>query len=69
MLDFIHSDVCTMTKKLLSRAFHFVTFIDDHSRKVWVSLLKTRYQVLEAFKEFYVKVERETGQKIEECSN
>ena len=64
ILDFVHSDVCSMTEKLLGGALYFVTFIDDHSRKVWVSLLKTKDQVLEAFKEFHAKVERETGQKL-----
>ncbi|KAL4368326.1 hypothetical protein GQ457_05G026720 [Hibiscus cannabinus] len=45
-------------------ALYFVTFIDDHSRKVWIYLLKTKDQVLEAFKEFHAKVERETGRKL-----
>jgi len=53
-----------MIEKSLGGAFYFVTFIDDHSRKVWVSLLKTKDQVLEAFKEFHAKVECETGQKL-----
>ncbi len=43
---------------------YFVTFIDDHSRKVWVRLLKSKDQVLEAFKEFHAQVERETGRKL-----
>ncbi len=43
---------------------YFVTFIDDHSRKVWVRLLKSKDQVLEAFKEFHARVERETGRKL-----
>ena len=64
ILDLVHSDVCSMIEKSLGGAFYFVTFIDDHSRKVWVSLLKTKDQVLEAFKEFHAKVERETGQKL-----
>jgi len=31
---------------------YFVTFIDDHSIKLWVYTLKTKYQVLGVFKHF-----------------
>ena len=41
-----------------------MTFIDDHNRKLWVSPLKTKDQVLSVFKEFHARVERETGQKL-----
>ena len=40
---------------------YFVTFIDDHSRKVWAYVLKTKDKVLGVFRDFHVKVERETG--------
>jgi len=50
-----------MTEKLLGAALYFVTFTNDDSRKVWVSLLKTKGQVLEAFKEFHAKMKRKTG--------
>lgn len=53
-----------MSEKSNGGASHFVTFIDDHSRKVWLYLLKTKGQVLDAFKEFHTLVERETRQKI-----
>jgi len=43
---------------------YFVTFIDDHSRKLWVYVLKTNDQVLGVFKQFQVIVERETGKKL-----
>jgi hypothetical protein len=46
VLDLVHSDVCgPMTTSTLSGARYFVTFIDDHSRKVWVYPLKTKDQV------------------------
>ena len=50
--------------ELLEVLFIFVTFIDDHSRKVWAFALKSKDQVLDVFKEFHVSVERETGRKI-----
>ena len=53
-----------MFVKSLGGALDFVTFIDDHSRKVWISLLRSKDEVLEAFKEFHMRVERETGQKL-----
>ena len=43
---------------------YFVTFIDDHSRKVCVTALKIKDQVLDAFKEFHDRVERERGKKL-----
>ncbi|KAL4325786.1 hypothetical protein GQ457_11G029520 [Hibiscus cannabinus] len=64
VLDMVHIDVCSMNEKSMGGALYFVTFIDDHSRKVWIYLLKTKDQVLEAFKEFHAKVEHETGRKF-----
>lgn len=65
VLDLVHSDVCGPLKvKTLGGASYFVTFIDDHSRKLWVYALKTKDQVLEKFKEFQALVERQTGRKL-----
>ena len=63
-LDLVHTDVCSMDAKSHSGALYFVSFIDDYSRKVWVTVLKTKDQVLSAFKEFQARVERETGRKL-----
>ena len=41
-----------------------MTFIDDHSRKLWAYVLKTKDQVLSVFKELHARVERETGRKL-----
>ena len=64
ILDLVHTDVCSMSDKSLSGAQYFVTFIDDHSRKVWAFVLRTKDRVLDIFKNFHVKVERETGKKL-----
>ena len=64
ILDLVHSDVCSTSEKSLGGAQYFVTFIDDHSRKVWVYPLKMKDQVLQTFKEFHASVERETGRKL-----
>ncbi|GJR68618.1 putative RNA-directed DNA polymerase [Tanacetum coccineum] len=64
-LDQVHSDVCGPIKtKTLGGCSYFVTFIDDHSRKVWVYTLKTKDQVLDMFKQFHALVERQTMKKL-----
>ena len=50
VIDLIHTNVCTMKTRAVGGALYFVTFIDDHSRKVWGFALKTKDQVLDAFK-------------------
>ena len=65
LLELIHSDVCgPMKTRTLGGAQYFVTFIDDHSRKLWVYPLKTKDQVLGVFKEYHALVERQTGKKL-----
>ena len=58
ILYLVHTDVCTMQSNTLGGALYYVTFIDDHSRKVWAYALKSKDQVLDVFKDFHVKVER-----------
>ncbi|GKB70666.1 retrovirus-related pol polyprotein from transposon TNT 1-94, partial [Tanacetum coccineum] len=65
ILDLVHFDVCgPMKTKTLRGCSYFVTFIDDHSRKVWVFTLKTKDQVLDVFKQFHALVKRQTGKKL-----
>ncbi|KAL6323545.1 hypothetical protein AAG906_039125 [Vitis piasezkii] len=47
MLDLVYSMCGPMKTKTLGGSLHFVTFIDDHSRKIWVYTLKTKDQVLD----------------------
>ena len=64
ILDLVHTDVCTMQSYTLGGALYYVTFIDDHSRKVWAYALKSKDQVLDIFKDFHVKVKRQTGKQF-----
>ena len=64
LLELVHIDVCQVNTKSHVRLQYFVMFINDHNQKLWVSPLKTKDQVLSIFKEFHVRVERETGQKL-----
>ncbi|KAL5806685.1 hypothetical protein ACOSQ4_029418 [Xanthoceras sorbifolium] len=43
---------------------YFVTFIDDHSKKVYVYLLRHKSKVFWVFKKWKAMVENETGLKI-----
>lgn len=64
-LELIHSDICgPMKNKSLGHYSYFVLFIDDFSRKMFVYFLKNKSDVFEAFKEFKMKVELETGKRI-----
>ena len=49
-----------MQTRTVGGALYFVTLLDDHSRKVWGFALKTKDQVLDAFKELHARLERET---------
>ena len=64
VLDLIHSDLCGPMPKSLGGAQYLVTFIDDHSRRIWAYPLKTKDQVLDVFKHFHASVERQTGRKL-----
>ena len=74
LLDRIYSYVCGPLKTKtphgaidvhnISGSIYFVTFIDDCFEKVWVYPLKMKDQVVDVFKEFHARVERETGQKM-----
>jgi hypothetical protein len=64
-LELVHSDVWgPTTVSSIGGKRYFVTFIDDHSRKVWVYFLKHKSEVFEAFKIWKAMVENETGLKI-----
>lgn len=53
-----------MSDKTLGGHLYYVTFIDDHSRKTLIYLLKTKYEIFVKFKEFRAEVESLTAKKI-----
>ena len=63
-LELVHTHVCQVDTKSHAGLQYFVTFTVDHNKKLWVSTLKMKDQVLSAFKEFHARVERETGLKL-----
>ena len=44
---------------------YYVTFVDDHTRKVWIYFMKSKSEVFGHFKSFKNHVEKETGMQIE----
>ena len=49
----MYSDLCgPMKVKTLGGALYFLTFLDDHSQKVWAYALKSKDQVLDMFQQF-----------------
>ena len=64
-LDLVHSNLCgPMKMRIIRGALYFVTFINDHLRKMWFYTLRLKDQVLDMFKQFYTLVERETRKKL-----
>ena len=64
-LELVHTNVCQVDTKSHVGAQYFVTFIDDHSRRLWATQFKTKDQVLSVFfKELHARVERESGRKL-----
>lgn len=64
-LELVHSDVCgKVGTKSLGGSEYFVTFIDDHTRHVWVYILKRKDEVFQRFKEWRALVEKSSGKQI-----
>ena len=45
-------------------ALYFISFVDDHSRKLWVYLLKSKDEAFAAFKRYHAFVTTQTGRKL-----
>jgi hypothetical protein len=63
-LDLIFSDVWGPTPDSVGRNKYYVSFIDDHSKFVWIYLLRYKSEVFEKFHEFQQLVERKFDRKI-----
>ena len=64
-LELVHTDVWGPSRvRSLGGSYYFVTFIDDHSRKVWVYFMKQKSEVFEVFKKWKALVENETDLKL-----
>ncbi|KAG7553691.1 GAG-pre-integrase domain [Arabidopsis suecica] len=64
-LQLIHSDLCgPISPASNSDKRYILTFIDDHSRKVWIYFLSHKSETFVSFTRFKSKVERETGEAL-----
>lgn len=65
VLDLIHSDLNgPMENRSIGGARYILTFIDDHSRKIFVYFIQEKSEVFDKFVEFKALVENQTGRKI-----
>jgi hypothetical protein len=64
-LELVHADLCGhITPKSLGGASYFLLVVDDHSRYMWVELLKSKDQGLDYFKKIKLRAESESGVKL-----
>jgi len=65
LLEVVHSDVCgPMQVSTISGERYFVTFIDEKSGRIAVTLLKNKSEVLGVFQAYRVRAEKEAGREI-----
>jgi hypothetical protein len=60
----IHSNVWTTKTKSIRGCKYYMSFIDDHTRKVWVYFMKYKGEVFQHFFNFKAMVEKEKGVSI-----
>lgn len=57
----MYTAICSMNATSLDGAPYYITFIDDHSMKVWAYALKIKHQDLKLFQ---ASIEKETDNKL-----
>jgi len=63
-LEMIHSNVCTMKIESIEGCKYYISFINDHTKKVWVYFMKHKGEVFQHFLNFKTMVEKEKGVSI-----
>ena len=64
-LEVVHTDVWGPTDTAsIHGCRYYVSFIDDHTRKVWVYFMRNKSEFFDHFKDFKVMVENETDMQI-----
>ncbi|KAK2359039.1 hypothetical protein QL285_096166 [Trifolium repens] len=65
VLEVVYSDVCgPMQVNSIGGNRYFVSFIDDHSRKLWTYPIKRKSEVFDIFKKFKAMVEKQSDHKL-----
>lgn len=65
ILELIHTDICELNG-ILTRGGnrYFITFIDDHSRYMYIYLMKHKYEAFDMFKVYKNEFENHLSKKI-----
>lgn len=64
-LDLFHTNICHPIRTQIQRCeTHFILFIYDFTRSMWIMLLKEKSYTLKKFKVFKAQVENERDMKI-----
>ena len=61
----VQSDLCQMDALSLGDAKYFMTMLDDHSRKIFLYLLKSKDEVSTCISHFITEMDRKYGLKIQ----
>lgn len=65
VLELIHGDLCKpITAATSGGNKYFLLLVDNFSRKMWVYMLGSKDEALQAFKKFKAMVDKEHGNKI-----
>ena len=63
-LDLVHSDVCGPLPYSIGGKYYFITFIDDHTRNIWLYLMRHKHESYTKFREFKALVELQSEHHI-----
>jgi transposase InsO family protein len=63
-LEMIHSYVWTTKTESIGGCKYYMSFIDDHTRKVWVNFMKHKGEMFQHCLNFKAMVEKEKGVNI-----
>ena len=66
ILQLLHADICGPIKPISnSKKWYLLTFIDDFSRKTWVSFLTEKSEAFDVFKRFKIRMKKETNTPLQ----
>lgn len=65
LLELVHADLCGQIRPAsIGGASYFLPMVDDHSRDMWVEMLKSKDQALDCFKEIKIRAETKSGEQL-----
>ena len=65
ILEIIRTNICgPFTTRCLNGQRYFISFIDDHTRYMYLYLLYDKAEALDAFKTYKVEIEKQRENKI-----